>query len=85
MVTHFNDPHQEAVADSGSLDPLLKNGTSTATGQASLSEVDSLASLIVTIGRALFGIVLCAALLLGEKISIQSIAYSFHRVSYETR
>ncbi|KAJ9480343.1 EF-hand domain-containing protein [Pseudozyma hubeiensis] len=35
--------------------------------------------------RLWFGICLSAAILLGEKILIQAIAYNFHRVSYEDR
>lgn len=83
---NFSSPVKNGL-ESG-VDPLSGNGTSTATTSALSSTTgsgDSTADLFVTISRFWFGLVLCAALLLGEKLFIQAIAYNFHQDSFADR
>lgn len=71
------------------VDPLSSNSTTstttTTTTGSTTGSGDSTADLFVTISRFWFGLVLCAALLLAEKLFIQAIAYSFHQDSFADR
>ncbi|PWN51532.1 hypothetical protein IE53DRAFT_386088 [Violaceomyces palustris] len=83
---NFQDPAKDQI-DPSTLDPLSSNSTTIIPTISSSSTADttSTANLMVTLGRLWFGFVICAAVLLGEKLIIQGIAYNFHRVSYEDR
>lgn len=86
---NFNSPYKNRL-ETG-VDPLGANSTTTTTtssaaGNAAASgSGDSTADLFVTISRFWFGLVICAALLLAEKLFIQAIAYSFHQDSFADR
>lgn len=86
---HYESPTKYAVGDGADgANPLASNTTTTATSSSSASRstaVDSTSELMVTISRFWFGLVLCAALLLVEKILIQAIAFGFHQSTYADR
>ncbi|CAO1613955.1 unnamed protein product [Jaminaea pallidilutea] len=86
---HYSSPAKYAA--SGDANPLasngtLVNGTAASTSSSSTStSLDSTSNLLVTISRFWFGLVLCTALLLVEKLIIQTIAYNFHQATYADR
>ncbi|PWN30528.1 hypothetical protein BDZ90DRAFT_229542 [Jaminaea rosea] len=86
---HYQSPTKYTVG-STEVNPLASNGTTTATGSTNTSASNSngtasTSELFVTISRFWFGLVLCTALLLVEKMAIQSVAYSFHQATYSDR
>lgn len=83
---HYQSPTKYSVDDS-QVNPLLGNSTTTATGTSASNSTGqaSTSELFVTISRFWFGLVLCTALLLVEKLFVQSIAYSFHQATYADR
>lgn len=53
--------------------------------EAELSNYSSNANWLITFSRFFFGLAICCALLLAQKLCIQSIANSFHEVTYSDR
>lgn len=53
--------------------------------EAELSNYSSNANWLITFSRFFFGLAICCALLLAQKLAIQSIANSFHEVTYSDR
>ncbi|EPQ31950.1 uncharacterized protein PFL1_00149 [Pseudozyma flocculosa PF-1] len=83
IIGNFQDPNK-TILEQGA---LAANSTTiiNASGSGSAADTSSTGNLMASGSRLWFGFVLSAALLLGEKLFIQSIAYNFHRVSYEDR
>lgn len=82
---HFQSPTKYAVGDGAN--PLASNGTTITKSSSSLNSnaTDSTSELMVTISRFWFGLCMCTALLLFEKILIQAIAFGFHQSTYADR
>ncbi|CAO1618778.1 unnamed protein product [Parajaminaea phylloscopi] len=83
---NFHSPSKNAVSDGAN--PLTSNSTMTATPSTAATRAtttDSTSELMVTISRFWFGLCLCTALLLVEKVLIQAIAFGFHQSTYADR
>ncbi|SJX62625.1 uncharacterized protein SRS1_13424 [Sporisorium reilianum f. sp. reilianum] len=88
VIGNFQGADKAAI-ESASLSPT--NSTSTTTGTTVINQKNndsswpSTSDIMLSGYRLWFGVCLSAAILLGEKLFIQGIAYNFHRVSYEDR
>ncbi|KAN0066543.1 hypothetical protein ACQY0O_000637 [Thecaphora frezii] len=83
VIGNFQDPNKSTLEQGA----LASNSTTivSTSGSDATSDTSSTSNLMAAGSRLWFGLVLSAALLLGEKLFIQGIAYNFHRVSYEDR
>ncbi len=70
-------PAEQPAGNATSIVPILQS--------ASTLNTMTQTSFVHTASHFFFGVVICAALLLGEKLCIQVIAYNFHQVSYASR
>ncbi|CAO1629303.1 unnamed protein product [Sympodiomycopsis kandeliae] len=79
-VDPLSGSNSTSAATTGTTDAVSSLANNSTSGSG-----DSTADLFVTISRFWFGLILCSAVLLAEKLFIQAIAYSFHQDSFSDR
>ncbi|KIS69709.1 uncharacterized protein UMAG_02237 [Mycosarcoma maydis] len=91
IIGNFQGADKAAI-EQASLTPTNSTSTASSSGTTTVitqknsdSSWPSTSDIMLSGYRLWFGICLSAAILLGEKLLIQAIAYNFHRVSYEDR